>query len=76
MMQNIFRDLESGHMETGQGQILEATVKIAHTLLARKNMQPVFPPCWIIGSFEIIDLQCSLASKSRLLGHCQKDTVS
>ena len=56
MMQNIFRDLESGHMETGQGQILEATVKIAHTLLARKNMQPVFPPCWIIGSFGIIDL--------------------
>ena len=42
MMQCIFRDLESGHMETGQGQILEATVKIAHTLLARKNMQPVF----------------------------------
>ena len=37
MMQNIFRDLEGGHMGTGQGQILEATVKIAHTLLARKT---------------------------------------
>jgi len=37
MMQNISRDLEGGHMGTGQGQILEATVKIAHTLLARKT---------------------------------------
>ena len=37
MMQNIFRDLQKGCMGTGQGQILEATAKIAHTLLEKKS---------------------------------------